>query len=160
MTAPPPNATRQAVGRSAQALRRAELAQIHIAKAQLGLSEDDYRLLLRTVTGKDSASELDWRGRAALLAHFKQLGFKSGGRNWVKERGAVKDSYSSQQRKILALWHALHQAGHVRSNTEGALMAWVQREFRVDHLRWLNPWQCHSAIEQLKRWLDRPVRSA
>ncbi len=50
-----PHATRQAVGRSAQALRRAELAQIHIAKAQLGLSEDDYRLLLRTVTGKDSA---------------------------------------------------------------------------------------------------------
>ncbi len=86
-----PNATCQAVGRSAQALRRAELAQIHIAKAQLGLSEDDYRLLLRTVTGKDSASELDWRGRAALLAHFKKLVFKSGGRDWVKERGAVKD---------------------------------------------------------------------
>ncbi len=34
-----PHATRQAVGRSAQALRRAELAQIHIAKAQLRLTK-------------------------------------------------------------------------------------------------------------------------
>lgn len=150
--------------RPAEQLRRAELAQIHIAKKQLALSDDDYRALLTSVTGQDSASALDWRGRKALLDHFKKLGFKaSAPRKPNKQNGsglvaradgkaAQKEGYSKQQRLIFVLWSQLHALGVVRSNTELALNAWIKRETGIDHLKWLNPVQASSTIDKLKAW--------
>ncbi|MEM7399290.1 MAG: regulatory protein GemA [Pseudomonadota bacterium] len=56
--------------------RNAELAKIHIAKKQLGLSDADYRALLMSIANVDSAADLDAAGRAHLLDHFQDLGFK------------------------------------------------------------------------------------
>ncbi|MGB7479642.1 MAG: regulatory protein GemA, partial [Burkholderiaceae bacterium] len=60
----------------ADALRKAELAKIHIGRQRLGLADDEYRSILLSVTGKQSAGDLDWRGRQQLLDHFRKLGFK------------------------------------------------------------------------------------
>lgn len=62
--------------RSAEDLRKSELAQIHIAKTQLALADDEYRNLLIQVTGKTSSKDLTWQQRKSLLDHFKKLGFK------------------------------------------------------------------------------------
>jgi phage gp16-like protein len=51
--------------------RRRELAQIHIAKAQLGLDEETYRSMLWTVGRVRSAADLDYAGRNAVLEHRK-----------------------------------------------------------------------------------------
>lgn len=59
-------------------LRSSDLAKIHIAKKELGLSADDYTALLRAVCQVDSASKLDVAGRAKLLAHFRKIGWKPG----------------------------------------------------------------------------------
>jgi len=59
-----------------EAARKSELAMIHVAKKSLGLEDDVYRSILIKITGKDSSSELDARGRKALIDHFKSLGFK------------------------------------------------------------------------------------
>lgn len=50
--------------------RRAELARIHIAKAEKGMSDDEYRYMLNTVAGVTSAADLDARGRRAVLDHL------------------------------------------------------------------------------------------
>lgn len=68
--------------KTADQLRKAELAQIHIAKVQLALDDDAYRAIMLQVTGKTSSKDLTWQGRKALLDHFKKLGFK------VKAKGA------------------------------------------------------------------------
>lgn len=57
--------------------RRRELAQIHIAKAQLGLEEDTYRAMLWAVGRVRSSADLDYAGRRAVLEHLKARGFKT-----------------------------------------------------------------------------------
>ena len=59
--------------------RNTELARIHIAKQQLGMSDDDYRAMIKTVgrapTG--SSKDLDYAGRQRVLDHLKACGFKA-----------------------------------------------------------------------------------
>lgn len=52
------------------ALDRKKLALIHIVKKELGLSERDYRCLLRRVAGVESARDLDESGFRILMRFF------------------------------------------------------------------------------------------
>lgn len=61
---------------SAASIRNRELAQIHIARAQLGMAEDAYRAVLWTVARVTSSKDLDWSGRKRVLDHMKACGFK------------------------------------------------------------------------------------
>jgi phage gp16-like protein len=93
---------------SADALRKSELAKIHLAKKDLALADDEYRSIMLTVTGKSSAADLDWRGRQKLLDHFKKIGFKlrlSTGR----PRPSVAEDRMPRMRKIEA---QLAEAGY------------------------------------------------
>lgn len=55
-----------------------QIQLIHIARAQLGLSEDDYRtiILAQTKNKKDSSKELTYFEADGLIKYFKMLGFK------------------------------------------------------------------------------------
>jgi len=57
-------------------IHRSKLAQIHIAKAQLGLADDEYRALLARAAGVSSAKDLTDRGVALVLNEFKRLGWQ------------------------------------------------------------------------------------
>jgi len=65
-----------AVKKSAQEIRNNELAQIHIARQQLGMDDDTYRNVLWTVARVRSSRDLDWSGRKRVLDHMKACGFK------------------------------------------------------------------------------------
>ncbi len=65
-----------AVKKTAQDVRNSELAQIHIARAQLGMDDDTYRNVLWTVARVRSSKDLDWSGRKRVLDHMKACGFK------------------------------------------------------------------------------------
>jgi phage gp16-like protein len=137
--------------------RAAEIAKIHIAKAQLELSEDIYRDIIREASrGKtESAADLDWRGRAAVLERFKELGWQP------KHRGKAPGKLSRpladdpQSKKIRALWLELHAAGKVRDSSEQALASYVRRMTGVAALQWLRTDQASTVIEALKKWLER-----
>ena len=58
-------------------LRDNALAQIHIAKKQLGLDDGTYRDMLWGLARVRSAKDLDHAGRQKVLAHLKASGFKS-----------------------------------------------------------------------------------
>ncbi len=55
---------------------RGKLAQIHIAKAQLGLSDDEYRAILARTAGVSSAKQLTNRNVGNVLAEFQRLGWQ------------------------------------------------------------------------------------
>lgn len=57
--------------------RSSAMAQIHIAKKQLGMDEGTYRDMLWGVARVRSSKDLDHAGRAKVLAHLKACGFKS-----------------------------------------------------------------------------------
>jgi len=60
------------VDRNGASLRRAELAQIHIAAKQLGIDRDTYEAMLHAVARVRSAGDLDWSGRKRVLEHLRQ----------------------------------------------------------------------------------------
>ena len=62
--------------KTANEIRRGELAQIHIARQQLGMDDDTYRNVLWTVARVRSSADLDWSGRKRVLDHMKACGFK------------------------------------------------------------------------------------
>ena len=55
--------------------RNNELAQIHIAKKDLGLDDETYRAMLWTVARVGSSKDLDYAGRQAILTHLKSRGW-------------------------------------------------------------------------------------
>jgi len=57
--------------------RNRELAQIHIAKQQLGLDDETYRDMLWTIGRVRSAGDLDHAGRRRVLEHLTSRGWKS-----------------------------------------------------------------------------------
>jgi len=71
-------ATRQnAWAVDAEVRRRKELSAIHVLKTQAAMTEDEYRAMLASVTGKDSAGELNQVERRRVLDYFARMGVKS-----------------------------------------------------------------------------------
>ena len=129
--------------------RTRELAQIHVAIKQLGMSEQDHRSLLLSVCGVNSSADLDYRARQRYITHLKKIGFKP------KRTGDRAPADDAQSRKMRALWLHLHELGVVRDSSERALASYVQRTTRVAALQWLNAKQAETVIESLKKWAMR-----
>lgn len=126
--------------------RTRELAAIHVAKKDLGLSDDEYRDILFVVARVRSASDLDAAGRARVLDHFRSRGALGG-------RQVKRNDSDPMVRKLWALWGELVDAG--KANNPNGLNAWVQRQTGVSRPQWLNGRQMEKCIEALKKWLDR-----
>ena len=144
--------------------RRAHLAAMHMAQKALGLSADDASALKIAVTGVASAADMTAAQRRKYLAHLSQLQ----GRNalaqgskpaYQSDRPVAQRSQADDQddrwHKARALWDALARAGHVHTNTDAALMAYVKRQTHQEHWRFLNSFQINAVIEALKRWALR-----
>jgi phage gp16-like protein len=61
---------------TAEGMRRGDLARIHLAKKDLGLDDDAYRDVLKSVTGKTSAAELSSAERFQVILAMGKLGAK------------------------------------------------------------------------------------
>lgn len=73
---------------------------IHIAKAQLGLSEENYRTIIgaQTKWKKVSSKELTYFEADGLINYFKTLGFKIRS-NYIKTSGAARRSRWANRRR-------------------------------------------------------------
>lgn len=97
-------------------------AIINIAKAQLGLHEDDYRALLVRVTGKASLRAMSERQKIDVVEELKRLGFR------IRTKGkALPPSYKPYIRLIHALWKSCHRAGAIENGSREALRAFCKR---------------------------------
>lgn len=126
------------------------LAKIHIAKKDLGLDDDQYRDILRRITGKDSASKCSYTQMANVIEEFKSLGWKT-----VKKKKAFRTAPTDQIKKIYALWGELQQLGAVKTTDKTALDAFCKKYTDVDCVQWLDPAQQQKIIEILKKWIKR-----
>lgn len=97
-------------------------AIINIAKAQLGLHEDDYRALLVRVTGAESLRAMSDRQKLDVIEELKRLGFR------VTSRGkSLPPSTKPYIRLIHALWKSCHRAGAIENGSREALRAFCKR---------------------------------
>lgn len=144
--------------------RRAHLAAMHMAQKALGLTADDARALKLAVTGVASGADMTAAQRRKYLAHLSGLQAAA-----ARARGAkpvhdparpplqrnVTDPSDQRWAKARVLWQALAANGHVRTDTDGALMAYVKRQTHVEHWRFATDAQITTVIESLKRWCAR-----
>ena len=139
--------------------RGPELAKIHIGKADLKLDDDTYRDILREAGKVESAADLDWKGRAAVLARFKELGWKATAAKKATRPGKPNRPLAddAQSKMIRGLWIELHQLGAVRDSSEEALAKFAKRHTRVDTLQWASAENASKVIEALKDWRDRTL---
>lgn len=143
--------------------RKSAIAQIHIARKDLGLDEDTYRQMIATVTrGKArSCRDCSLGDLYSLLAHLKQRGWKNNRRKYSPPaRGKVIDV-------MRAVWIQMYQDGIVGDGSEAALSAWVERQtskmnggMGVAELEWLerDPKMAARVLESLKKWYKRVLR--
>ena len=145
------------------ATHKNHLAAIHIAFNALGISKDDACALKQSVTGVASAKDMTVQQRKRLLAHLASL---QAGQATARGQApayvprpalqrTVDDDQDARWGKARALWAALATAGHVHTDTDAALMAYICRQTKVDHWRFLNSHQINTVIEALKRWCLR-----
>lgn len=131
------------------AQRRTLLAQVHVARKQIGMDEDDYRALLSRITGHGSAKDCDDRQLGAVIAEFERLGFRP---SHAPRRSPAG---SPTARKARAMWISLYQLGAIADASEAALEAFARRQLHVDRLQWADERQGFRLIEALKAMANR-----
>ena len=131
---------------------------IHVARRELCMDDDTYRLLLsgmKGLGGATSTADLSVPNLYRVLEQLKQRGFKV--RPSKKQRPLAADD---QSKKIRALWLTLHGMGEVRDPSEDALAKFVMKMTGVQALQWLSSDQASQVIENLKKWQLRVTRAA
>lgn len=124
------------------------LAQIHIARQQLGMEDDDYRALLQRVTGRRSAAELSEPQRRAVIQELKRRGFKSHGHG-------RKPSSKPYIRLVFALWNELKREGIWREDDIRSLRAFTRKMAGVDDPEFMTYAEATKVIEALKKMKER-----
>lgn len=81
-------------------ISNAQKALLHIAKAQLGITDEDYRALLKAEGGVESSSDLDNRGLNRVLKRFAKLGFVNTAHR--PRRSQPKGLISPEQQHLIA----------------------------------------------------------
>lgn len=147
-----------------EAIRRRELGLIHMAKAFFasrdGMTADDYRAVVREVTGKTSSADLDAAGRDKLLQHFKAKGFVVKPKPGAARAAPIREP---QVKKLMAMWYALAEANAVArpANAEAcnrAVEAWAKEQLAkhragpLDALRFADYDQMNVLVESMKQW--------
>lgn len=135
------------------------LAAIHIIKKELGLTEAEYRAILREVAGVDSAKYLDESGDRAVMARLYALRDE-------RREAAKKRVKTPTERKIWRLWLGCEKNPGLRSylpqpeRTVAYLLGFVRRASgnqkiqEADDLAGLTRKQAYHTIEALKLRLE------
>ena len=125
------------------------LKAIYAGVKAVGITEEaDRRALYERVTGETRLTNMDAGQKDAVIAELRRMGFEPSAR-----RKRLEGPYAP---KLQALWIAGWNLGLVRSRDDAALLAFVQRQAKVDHTRFLHDAQAAAqVIEALKGWTAR-----
>jgi len=119
------------LAKNLQISRNKLIQLIHVGKANMGLTDDDYRAVLEGVTGKQSCKDMTERQLVAVLRFMRRNGFEQlPNRVKPEERGRAT---LEQLEYIKGMW-----AVCARNKNDAALLAFVDRIAGVKALRFLD----------------------
>lgn len=113
---------------------------VQTGKRALGMTDDEYRAMLRGVCGKESSKDMGEAELKKLLAAMRRLGFRP--------------VYTPQMNLVRHLWIAMHEEGMVKFATDSAIDTYTKR-ICGSTLRESTPAQVQKIIETLKKWIAR-----
>ena len=138
------------------------IGAIHVLKAKLRLSDDDYRALLKGLTLKTSSKDMSPAEQQKVRDHMQGLAERAGVVQPTRRRpmpasrfAKSKADATPKERKVWALWHQLGRDGVVRDTSPQALNKWVERQVGVSAMVFANGAQLDTLIEALKAWQQR-----
>ncbi|HHP0485778.1 TPA: gp16 family protein [Vibrio harveyi] len=149
-------------------VRRNQLIKlIHVAKRELGLDDETYRLSLESEIGKTSCSKMTIHELESTLSMLQAKGFRLKPRKTFKGRLSAKSgSCATTINKITAIWITMAKQGFIHDGSASALDAYVRRMTHrnegngVDHVAWCTPNQAQVVLESLKNWHSRVMLDA
>lgn len=143
------------------------IGAIHVLKAKLRLSDDDYRALLKGLTLKTSSKDMSPAEQQKVRDHMQGLAERAGVVQPTRRRpmpasrfAKSKADATPKERKVWALWHQLGRDGVVRDTSPQALNKWIERQIGVSALVFANGAQLDTLIEALKAWQQRGATHA
>lgn len=129
-------------------LDRSKLIQlIHVAKKEIGLSDEDYRAVLASTVKKSSCSDMTLFELDEVLSAMKKLGFK------VKKLETREDELGwktsrDQMDYIKGMWKLV-----AREKTDKALYRFIKRITGADHPRFMNEYGAQKVIIALRKMM-------
>lgn len=126
-------------------IKAKRIRAIHAAKTSRGLSDEDYRELLKAQTGKTSSKDMSMAELDKVLSHI------NGGRF----RPSAPRAGTAHAAKARALWASAYYLGVVRTNCEAALTAFAKRQCGIDALQWIDAAMAGRVIEAIKDMMAR-----
>ena len=126
---------------------------IHIAKRDLGLTDETYQDILYVATKQTSCSKLSIEQLHVVIERLKEKGFR------VKAKDGVRNP--AQINLILKLWQDLAAAGAINDGSRNALNAYIKRMtaqkngIGIDSIDWLDSDNASHIVECLKQWNKR-----
>lgn len=146
------------------------IAAIHILKAQLQMTQEDYRALLVTLTGEDSCKGMSDKDLQNVRSHMHKLAVRSGVAKESSGAAYARKPYTAtytkakvlepMEKKVWAIWYALEAKGLVqvaesRQARAKALRAYVTRQTGAADMAFCTGEQLNKLVEAMKKWLDR-----
>ena len=113
---------------------------IQTGRRKLGLSDEEYHVLLEGVSGKTSTKELNAYQLKEVLRRMREAGFYT--------------ETDPQLRKIRSLWFSMYDEGIVKSKTEQSISAYIRRITKKS-VNGCGVKDLQRVIETLKQWIDR-----
>ena len=120
---------------------------IHIAKSQIGLSEEDYRAVLESTVKKISCSEMSLFELDEVLKAMKKLGFKVK-KLETKETELGWDASKEQMDYIKGMWELV-----ARDKSDRALYKFIKRITGADHPRFMRSVDSQKVIVALRKMM-------
>lgn len=120
---------------------------IHIAKSQIGLSDEDYRAVLESTAKKTSCSEMTLFELNEVLKAMKKLGFKVK-KLETREEEIGWDASKAQMDYIKGMWE---RVAHDKSDR--ALYKFIKRITGADHPRFMTAKDSQKVIIALRKMM-------
>lgn len=133
----------------------AQISMLHVAKSQLGLSEEDYRSTLLLYGGVESSKQLRQEGMQRIMQRFEQLGWQPQGSKVIPMRSREKDGTAQPSEAQLVYMTALmRKAGFTTPSMQEKLcMRGIKKP------RPTNKYEANIIIEGIKKMIARGYKA-
>ena len=138
-------------------LSRPQKAILHVAKAKLAWSDDDYRSALVRIAGVTTSSDPDQEGFEAMMGFADYCGFRPLAKGAPRYGDRSGMATFAQLELIRELWCELHDQA---ACDDEALTGWLLKYHKVSSMRFLTLEAARKVIVALKAWKARPRRAA
>lgn len=143
-------------------INESQVRLLRVAQRQVGLSDEEFRVMLHSIGGVESTKDLTWEAFDVILGKLKEMGFvykTSSGRKKYDELGERKGMASPKILRMLeALWADIYNGPEERMFID--LRRFILREYGKEDLAWLTAKDAHKCTEALKSLKRQRISSA